>query len=258
MVKAMHRCDIDCKRLSTISDNPKSDLKPSLEKELKSREQMLMSCYHQVALSFADLHDTPVRMYEKNCITEVVPWRNSRQYFYWVLKRRLCENRVKNEIQRVILNKNDAEASSMIRRWFVEHTGQHNQHQWEDNKIVAEWLESQLISPSSQVLDNIRCIQRDALARQIQSLYEDFPSATFDSLVQLIHSGMTQQQRSSLLSALVSLESDAENITNANSNQTVCDSGATSDCGTIDSTATENSSSSIKNETTVGNSSNNE
>lgn len=145
LVKAMHRCDIDCKRLSSkqifrdysntysilnsleaISDNPKSDLKPSLEKELKSREQMLMSCYHQVALSFADLHDTPVRMYEKNCITEVVPWRNSRQYFYWVLKRRLCENRVKNEIQRVILNKNDAEASSMIRRWFVEHTGQHN------------------------------------------------------------------------------------------------------------------------------------
>ncbi|KAF7492692.1 hypothetical protein SSS_08750 [Sarcoptes scabiei] len=258
LVKAMHRCDIDCKRLSkAISDNPKSDLKPSLEKELKSREQMLMSCYHQVALSFADLHDTPVRMYEKNCITEVVPWRNSRQYFYWVLKRRLCENRVKNEIQRVILNKNDAEASSMIRRWFVEHTGQHNQHQWEDNKIVAEWLESQLISPSSQVLDNIRCIQRDALARQIQR-QNYFPSATFDSLVQLIHSGMTQQQRSSLLSALVSLESDAENITNANSNQTVCDSGATSDCGTIDSTATENSSSSIKNETTVGNSSNNE
>ena len=40
------------------------------------------------------------------------------------------------------------------------------------------------------------------------SFYQDFPSATFDSLVQLIHSGMTTQQRSDLLNALVSLEAD--------------------------------------------------
>lgn len=112
--------------IELMNETTSLEQKTSIENELKEREQMLMSMYHQVALSFADLHDTPVRMFEKNCITEVVPWRTSRQYFYWVLKRRLCENRVKNEIQRVILNKNDAEASSMIRRWFVEHTGQHN------------------------------------------------------------------------------------------------------------------------------------
>lgn len=40
------------------------------------------------------------------------------------------------------------------------------------------------------------------------SLYTEFPSATFDSLVQLIHSGMNQQQRSDLLSALVTLEGE--------------------------------------------------
>lgn len=163
-----------------------------MESELHERESNLMPMYHQVALSFADLHDTPVRMYEKACIAEVVPWRNSRQFFYWLLKRRLFENRVKNEIQRVILNKADAEASSMIRRWFVEHHGLQNvsvfclwwsfsififfcyfqQHLWEENKIVAEWLETQIdggsTANSSPVLDNIRCIQRDALTRQIQ------------------------------------------------------------------------------------------
>ena len=97
-----------------------------IENELRDRESQLMGMYHQVALSFADLHDTPVRMYEKACISDVVQWKQSRTFFYWLLKRRLYENRVKNEIQRVILNKNDAEASSMIRRWFVEHHGQHN------------------------------------------------------------------------------------------------------------------------------------
>lgn len=102
------------------------DEKKLIENELQERESQLMPMYHQVALSFADLHDTPVRMYEKSCIVEVVPWRTSRTFFYWLLKRRLYENRVKNEIQRVILNKNDAEARSMIRRWFVEYSGQHN------------------------------------------------------------------------------------------------------------------------------------
>lgn len=109
-----------------INESTSHDEKKLVENELREREANLLGMYHQVALSFADLHDTPVRMYEKACIAEVVPWRTSRQFFYWLLKRRLYENRVKNEIQRVILNKNDAEANSMIRRWFVEHHGQHN------------------------------------------------------------------------------------------------------------------------------------
>ncbi len=44
----------------------------------------------------------------------------------------------------------------------------------------------------------------------MNSLYNDFPSATFDSLVQLIHSGMTQQQRTDLLGTLVSLEGQSQ------------------------------------------------
>lgn len=148
LIKAMHRCDNECKRLASkfssimfveiltnsvpsfatelASDSTSHDTKNALNNELHERESMLMGMYHQVALYFADLHDTPARMYEKNCISEVVPWRTSRQYFYYLLKRRLYENRVKNEIQRVILNKNDAESSSMIRRWFIEKHGQHN------------------------------------------------------------------------------------------------------------------------------------
>ena len=128
LVKAMHRCDEECKRLlKAMQESTNIDEKKAFEQELHERESSLSGMYHQVALSFADLHDTPVRMYEKSCIAEIVPWRTSRQFFYWLLKRRLLENRVKTEIQRVtILNKNDAEAASMIRRWFVEQSGQHN------------------------------------------------------------------------------------------------------------------------------------
>jgi hypothetical protein len=34
--------------------------------------------------------------------------------------------------------------------------------------VVAEWLYSQIETNTSTVLENIRCIQRDALAQQIQ------------------------------------------------------------------------------------------
>ena len=56
----------------------------------------------------------------------------------------------------------------MIRRWFIEHFGQHNQHMFEDNRIVSEWLQAQLESKESPVRDNIACISRDAIARQMQ------------------------------------------------------------------------------------------
>ena len=41
----------------------------SLEAEMKAREEMLSSIYHQVAVLFADLHDTPGRMQEKGVIS---------------------------------------------------------------------------------------------------------------------------------------------------------------------------------------------
>ena len=40
-----------------------------LETKLKEREEFLSPIYHQVAMQFADLHDTPGRMQEKGAIT---------------------------------------------------------------------------------------------------------------------------------------------------------------------------------------------
>lgn len=40
-----------------------------LESKLKEREEFLIPIYHQVAMQFADLHDTPGRMQEKGAIT---------------------------------------------------------------------------------------------------------------------------------------------------------------------------------------------
>lgn len=51
--------------MSELSDKDRKDL----EGQLKAREDLLLPIYHQVAVQFADLHDTPGRMLEKGVIS---------------------------------------------------------------------------------------------------------------------------------------------------------------------------------------------
>lgn len=59
---------------SDLSDKERKDL----EGQLKAREDLLLPIYHQVAVQFADLHDTPGRMLEKGVISvracSLGPW----------------------------------------------------------------------------------------------------------------------------------------------------------------------------------------
>lgn len=61
--------------LCLVSGTP--ELSPAdrkeLEAKLKEREEFLIPMYQQVAMQFADLHDTPGRMQEKGAITVSVP-----------------------------------------------------------------------------------------------------------------------------------------------------------------------------------------
>ena len=70
ITKTMHRLDPDCKIIKqrlAKADISQTD-RASLEKELSDREETLIPMYRQVAVRFADLHDTANRMQEKGCI----------------------------------------------------------------------------------------------------------------------------------------------------------------------------------------------
>lgn len=83
----------------------------------------LLHVYHTVAVHFADLHDTPERMLEKGCISEIVPWRSSRSYFYWRLRRMLLEEHFIKQILSAQDSLAVGQAKEMLRRWFVEDKG---------------------------------------------------------------------------------------------------------------------------------------
>ena len=52
----------------------------------------------QVAVQFADLHDTPARMTEKGVIRGVIPWEDARTVLYWRLRRRILESQLVREL----------------------------------------------------------------------------------------------------------------------------------------------------------------
>ena len=69
--KTMHRLDPVCADVSrrAMAADISHDERSALEHELKEREEQLLPIYHQVAVQFADLHDTPGNMQEKGCIS---------------------------------------------------------------------------------------------------------------------------------------------------------------------------------------------
>ncbi|CAN0446954.1 unnamed protein product, partial [Hapterophycus canaliculatus] len=52
----------------------------------------------QVAVQFADLHDTPGRMEARGAVRKVVPWSASRTFFFWRLRRRLAEFDLRKQV----------------------------------------------------------------------------------------------------------------------------------------------------------------
>ncbi len=57
---------IDLRAQIAATDKP--ELRTVLEKKIHDHEQFLRPIYQQIAIQFADLHDTPERMLEKGVI----------------------------------------------------------------------------------------------------------------------------------------------------------------------------------------------
>lgn len=103
----MHRLDHTLVELdevlqsSNIGTNIQDTNEDSIMKDIKSREKALAPIYLQIAHEFADLHDRAGRMKAKGCISEVLDWKRSREFFFWRINRRLREDTIKKSISEV-------------------------------------------------------------------------------------------------------------------------------------------------------------
>ncbi|NXH84692.1 ACAC carboxylase, partial [Edolisoma coerulescens] len=199
LVKTMRRVDPVYTHLAERLGTP--ELSPAdrkeLEAKLKEREEFLIPIYQQVAMQFADLHDTPGRMQEKGAITDVLDWKTSRTFFYWRLRRLLLEDVVKRKIHEANPELTDGQIQAMLRRWFVEVEGTVKAYLWDSNKDLVEWLEKQLTEEEgvrSVVEENIKYISRDYVLKQIRGLVQANPEVAMDSIVHMTqHISPTQR-----------------------------------------------------------------
>ncbi|XP_045594879.2 acetyl-CoA carboxylase isoform X3 [Procambarus clarkii] len=225
IVKSMSRLDPIIHSLNERLSVP--DLPPEkeadLRKKIQEREDLLMPTYHQLAVTFADLHDTPVRMQEKGVIQGVVPWAQSRKVLFWRLRRLLAEERVKKEIRAVQSDSSDGQIDAMLRRWFFEEKGSVESYLWDKDKVVAEWLDQQMESywlredgkpcleesSNSYVLENLQQMKRDAAISQVMGVvkfsFQEFPEIAMDTIVHIIRR-MSPSQRADTLKALNNMD----------------------------------------------------
>lgn len=175
-----------------------------LEVAIKERTHSLLHVYHTVAVHFADLHDTPERMLEKGCINEIVPWRTSRSWFHWRLRRLLLEQQLVKQIITAQDNLNVGQAKVMLRRWFIEDKGATEAHLWDTNQELVDWLQKQT-EADSVVITNINAVKRDAIISQIQKSLEECPDVAMDAVIGLCQT-LSDAHRGEVVRTLAQLD----------------------------------------------------
>ncbi|CAH2295134.1 acetyl- carboxylase 2 isoform X4 [Pelobates cultripes] len=211
LIKTMRRIDPVYARIVEQLGTPElSEAERKVqEKKLKAREELLLPMYHQVAVKFADLHDTPGRMQEKGVITDVLEWKDARTFLYWRLRRLLLEEVVKSEILRANSELSDFHIQSMLRRWFMETEGAVKAYLWDNNQVVVEWLEKHLQEEDgarSAIRENIKYLKRDYALKNIRGLIQANPEVAMDCIVHMTQQ-ITPAQRAQLAKLLSTVDS---------------------------------------------------
>ncbi|XP_076466128.1 acetyl-CoA carboxylase-like isoform X2 [Babylonia areolata] len=207
--KVMRRLDPQLRQMGEQAASPEAtpEKRQELQKQMKKMEDGLAPVYHTVALHFADLHDTPGRMEEKGVISDVIQWQQSRQFFYWRLRRRLLEAQARRKIEQGDYRLgSQAHLDSILNRWFTEDQGPLNAYQWEDDQKVVSWLEGQLEGEGqSLLLDNIQCLHKDHVKAHVKRVLDDNPDVAMETVANTMNM-LTAAQRSELARLLASME----------------------------------------------------
>jgi hypothetical protein len=141
MQAAAHRLDPQLRdldaQLKSCTDMAEID---QLKTRIRQRESVLATVYEQLAVQFADLHDTPGRMEAVGVIRRHVPWAESRSFFYWRLRRRLAECDMARTLRKLNPEFTRTESLQQIHNWFKATAPPSEQHIWDDDKRMLAWL----------------------------------------------------------------------------------------------------------------------
>eukprot|EP00916_Digyalum_oweni_P018317 GHVL01030726.1.p1 GENE.GHVL01030726.1~~GHVL01030726.1.p1 ORF type:complete len:1418 (+),score=213.35 GHVL01030726.1:2784-7037(+) len=143
-----------------VDATKRQTLKEAIDKRLAD----LLPVYKQVALHFADLHDTSVRMKRTKAVHDCVSWESSRKFFYWRLRRQLLLFDWRKEIIKNNPNMSLTQASEAIKDWAEEQSVD-----WNDTLNLTTWASQN----SNDILRKIDQLRADYIASQTGYLCQE-------------------------------------------------------------------------------------
>ncbi|KEG05930.1 putative acetyl-CoA carboxylase [Trypanosoma grayi] len=151
--------------------------------QLRKEVNRLMPQYRDVAVRFADLHDSHVRMQATGVVRGVIPWKDSRRLFHAKLQRKLKELAVAASL---VEAKTVGSMIEGVRRIEAAFAREHPDIPWgTDDVMQLQWLTEKegtgifaASAASSSLLDSVaglvaECKATGALDRCFQSLFAD-------------------------------------------------------------------------------------
>jgi acetyl-CoA carboxylase/biotin carboxylase 1 len=169
-----------------------ADQKAEVQKQLEVREQELLPIYQQMAIQFADLHDRTGRMVAKGVIRKPLEWRRARHYFYWRVRRRLCEEYTFRKIVSANASVSREKMLSLVKQWFESDI---ETVSYEDaDQDVAEWFEKR----ASVIDQRISKLKSESVKEQIISLGAADQEAALDGFASILQS-LNEEARAEIL-----------------------------------------------------------
>eukprot|EP00611_Tribonema_gayanum_P009281 TRINITY_DN1905_c0_g1_i2.p1 TRINITY_DN1905_c0_g1~~TRINITY_DN1905_c0_g1_i2.p1 ORF type:complete len:726 (-),score=215.83 TRINITY_DN1905_c0_g1_i2:222-2288(-) len=186
IIAAAHRLDPALQQIDHQLQSDASlstEARAALTADARKREQRLMGVYQQLAVQFADLHDTPGRMAATGAVRKVVPWAEARSFFYWRLRRRLAEFDLCRQLQQASKGKSPAEgidqARALLKGWFASMVNSTGQQQWEDDKMVLAWMASE----APAIRERVAQVQYQAVTAETEAMLGTSPEAVLTGLL---------------------------------------------------------------------------
>ncbi|ORX91331.1 acetyl-CoA carboxylase [Basidiobolus meristosporus CBS 931.73] len=183
LLAAMERLDEKYRELKQQLNSSETTIqqKAELTQQLEGREKELLPVYSQIAVHFADLHDTPGRMKAKGTIREILEWKNARRFFYWRVSRRVHEEHWLGRMMRTNSDLSREDCFAHLRQWFAQDT-QCPREAWDDSdEVVSQWL-----SQSPQCIEQrLQRLRQPFVVKKMVDLAQSDRSAAMDGLLEI-------------------------------------------------------------------------
>ncbi|KAG0315088.1 acetyl-coenzyme-A carboxylase [Dissophora globulifera] len=207
LLATMERLDEKYRALKQQYENPAlaGAERDAVKSKMTEREQELLPVYQQIAVQFADLHDTAGRMKAKGTIREALDWTNARRYFFWRVRRRLAEEYVRRRMVAANKSQTRAEQTKSLLAWFGRDTVHSSEAEltkiWEsEDRIVLEWFEGH-----SQSVDAlIQEMTSAGTANDILRMYTSDRAGVVEGFERILQ-GLTDEEKQGILAKFATM-----------------------------------------------------